>query len=138
MSNVEAYIEDFQKLYSACKDLERKIPSELGWKLGEVLGSYKSLYDRFCPFKIGDRVELASTPNIDENNAPSWICCKHFLVKGAKGIVRGRGYYQEQFTFEVEFDNESWIDQEGKVNLVSERNKHVFNFSEKTLIRSID
>ena len=136
MSKVEKYVEEFQELYEACKDLEKKIPSECGWKLNEVLNSYKSLYDRFCPFKVGDRVELSHDPKISKDNAPGWMPCRHFLIKGAKGIIRGRSYYKENFVFEVEFDDESWIDRDGNVRLASERGKHVFSFSEKMLVKS--
>lgn len=131
MSAVKRYAEEFIEFYNACKELEKKVPQEFGWKLNEVFSSYNSMFDRFCPFKVGDRVELAKTPIIGEDSAPGWVGCKHFLIAGAKGVVRERGYCEDHFVFDVEFDNESWIDKEGKIAPVTL--KHVFRFSEKML-----
>jgi len=67
----------------------------------------KSVYERFCPFKVGQRVELTKTLDIEQ--ASDWYHGRHYLVQGSPGVVLSRGFRNNQFDFEVKFDLESWI-----------------------------
>lgn len=135
MSDVEQYAKDLEELVAYATEFKNKVGRSCGgsfkWGVGEVLQSYRSMFDRFCPYKIGDRVQLKSSCRINDPTH-GWYGCRHFLVKGAKATVRERGYTDGQFTFMIEFDNETWIDSKGKELPVT--SKHVFHFGENSLV----
>lgn len=93
---------------------------------------YDLLIERFAPFKVGDRVLLTRTPEINEKTAPGWIGSKHFLVKGAIGTVREVYCDGKEFGFQIEFDDETWLDRDGKAQPVSQ--KHTYHFREDCLV----
>jgi hypothetical protein len=101
----------------------------LEFYLEEMAACYDLLLERFAPFKDGDRVELAVTPDFD--TAPGWTCCKHFLVKGAKGYVREATCGKGGFRFGVVFDDDTWIDQQGRKR--PSEPKGMFIFDEESL-----
>lgn len=104
----------------------------LDYTLGCLLAAREALLTRYAPFRVGDRVVLAETPRIDEEVAYGWLGSKHFLVAGAAGVVRSSDVRRNgQLTFDVEFDDESWVDRDGNVRPVSQ--KHVYCFGEKSL-----
>lgn len=91
-------------------DIDRK-KTEITWHLKKVEGYATALFERFCPFKVGDKVKLTRTPEITETKAWGWMGSKHFLVKGAVATVREIDYRSESNCFEywLEFDNDSFI-----------------------------
>lgn len=100
--------------------------------LGSLVAAKEILLTKYAPFKVGEKIRLAHTPIVDEDIRPGWLGSKHFLVKGATGIVRSSdvmpgGY----FTFYVEFDSESWIDSRGNVHPTEQ--KYWYAFSENNL-----
>jgi len=127
MSEVELYAQDLKDLMSDISELSKRIPSE--WSLGQVMDSFLSIYDRFCPFEVGDRVELVKNIPVDESSG--WYSCRHFLIQGAKATIRRRSYSDDKFTFDVEFDEETWIGQDGVERPVDR--KHTFKISESYL-----
>lgn len=133
MANVEKYANSFHKVAAAIKKFQSSIQNEFGssfeWSIDEVTKSYLSLFDRFCPYKIGDHVRLARDVNI--KNSPGWEACQHFLKKGALATVHERGYEKDAFSFRVKFDAETWLDNEGEEHAMEE--KHIFHFSEHAL-----
>lgn len=99
-----------------------------------LLAARMALLTRYAPFKVGDRVALAVTPVIDEKTAWGWMSSKHFLIEGALGVVRASDVRSDgQLFFDVEFDDETWIDREG-VRRPVER-KHTYCFGERSLVR---
>jgi hypothetical protein len=78
-------------------------------------------------FKKGDRVQL-------REDATGWDHCKHFLVKGAVGTVEEVDYYMGEYRYDIEFDNETWIDRHGVKRVPG--TKHTFRFSQKDLKRN--
>ena len=136
MSTVESYAKDIKQLVAHVKEFKLKIDTCCGgsfaWGVEQILDSYLSLFDRFCPYYIGDRVQLKRDCDIP-NSAHGWYHCRHFLVKGAKATVRERGYVDGKFTFYIEFDDESWIDSDGIMYKKDDKNKHVFHFGEDAL-----
>lgn len=88
------------------------------------LGMYaRALFDRFAPFKVGDRVRLRKTPEINVHDSWGWMGSKHFLVEGREGVVREVDYHvdrngNEGFFAMVEWDNQTWIDHHGKEQAV--------------------
>jgi hypothetical protein len=85
------------------------------------------LFERFCPFKVGDRVQIRVAPRIDKEHAPGWIGSEHFLVVGAIGTVIERDANKRGFFFQVTFDDESYIDREGKKHLILPDRRHSYN-----------
>ena len=89
------------------------------------------LFNRFCPFKEGDRVVLTKSPVIDVKTAPGWVHAKHFLIEGSIGTVTSRDADAAGFRFGVVFDNDTWFDARG-VERPSESDR-VFSFREDFL-----
>lgn len=134
MNDVERYAKDLLDIAGHATEFKRKIENSCGgsfkWGVEQVIKSYLSLFDRFCPYKIGDRVQLISTLNIvDENHG--WYSCRHNLIKGARATVMERGYTDGRFSFMIEFDIETWINGKGVESPVT--GKHVFHFAENSL-----
>ena len=103
----------------------------LSFYLREMNESYRLLVDRFAPFKPGGRVKLTVTPEITMETAHGWMGCKHFLVKGAKATVQEVGCGEGGFYFHIVFDNETWIDMDGRMQKPT--NPHHFVFRENSL-----
>lgn len=119
----------------ACKMLDEASSilggGPLSFYLRELNAAYKLLIDRYAPFKPGHRVRLKSTPLITPEKSHGWMGCRHFLVKGAKATVEEVGCGEGGFTFHIIFDDETWIDQEGKKRKPTSR--HHFAFGEDSL-----
>lgn len=133
MHNIESYEEDIIEIVDGIKAISSKIQNSTGWKMEQILGSIRSLMDRFCPYNVGDYVELTRTFECDRSHG--WYGYKHDLVKGAtaKVVSRDYDYKTSKFRFYLEFDDESWIDSKGdRQSVVS---KHIFNFSEDWITR---
>jgi hypothetical protein len=64
-------------------------------------------------WKVDDRVELATTPDINEKESWGWMGYKHFLIEGAKATVRTVEFQSGHFQYALRFDDDSWIDHEG-------------------------
>jgi NTP pyrophosphatase (non-canonical NTP hydrolase) len=76
-------------------------------------------------FKQGDRVVLKKAPKIEKDSG--WYGSRHFLIAGATGTV-GAVDFKNAY---VRFDDESWIDQQGKVQPCS--STHLYHFQEVQL-----
>lgn len=79
-------------------------------------------------FKVGQRVELVEAYAGD---ASGWAHCKHFMLKGAKATVVGVDYYKGEYSYDIEFDIETWIDRHGAKRVVEK--KHLFRFGQNDL-----
>jgi hypothetical protein len=134
MSDVERFAKDLENLVTYAQEFTSRVENACGhsfkWGVSEVLSSFRSLFDRFCPYSVGDRVKLKKDCRIDDRNH-GWYGCRHFLVKGAVGTVTERGYADGNFVFFIEFDRETWINRDGNQVLVTA--KHVFNFGENSI-----
>lgn len=133
MAEVEKYAQDLLELVGYAEEFKSKVSRACGgsfkWGVNQVIDSYLSMFERFCPFSVGDRVELINDVKVEEGSG--WWGCKHFLVRGAKATVRERGYSNGKFSFHIEFDRETWMDREGNEHPVTR--KHIFHFSESSL-----
>ena len=136
MADVEKYALEIKQLVKDANELSNRLNSSCGssleWATEEIIDSYLSLYDRFCPFKIGDRVQLTKYYTKKDTG---WEHCKHFLNRGSTGKVVNRGYKEGLFIFDIVFDNESWIDNDGVENKT--KDKHTFAFNENWLEQEI-
>jgi len=86
-----------------------------------------ALFDRFAPFKTGDRVVLTVAPRCEGN----WLSSAHFLIPGSAGEVESVDYRNGHFVAEVVFDRETWIDAAGVEWPVSM--KHTYSIYEEEL-----
>lgn len=132
MGTVGDYANELSDFYCKVRDLEKAIPSEFGYKLSSVLSAYYEMFSRFCPFKAGDRVRLTKTPVIEEGSG--WHGSRHFLVEGAIATVRQCDWRKGRFVFDLEFDDESWLDEKGEIYRVPSDRRRSFSFGESWLI----
>jgi hypothetical protein len=132
MAEVERYAKELAEVAKLIGEAGNKAKEVCGWPLEQLVSSYLSMYERFCPFGIGDRVILRQS--IDFANAPGWRGSQHWLKPGAVGTVRERGYSGSSFTFAVEFDDESWKDSDDVVHPITDR--HTFSFKEHFLVKA--
>ena len=117
------------------KVLEVGSNGPLDFYLNKINEYINVLFDRFAPFKVGDRVELIKTPIINEKESWGWLSSKHFLVKGALATVKDVDYEDGKFIVDVIFDEESWIDDKGKKRKIENKDKHTYCISEKSIRR---
>lgn len=111
----------------------------LDYYLLELVAAHDMLMSRFAPFRVGDRVRLLKAPDmkpISDVQPHGWWRCRHFLVPGATGVVKTATCGTGGFSFGVEFDAESWIDEvgfqrpKGTIVQMEADSKHVFKFGE--------
>ena len=133
MSDPLKYVVELNNIKAKVCELDRLLNAgEIGFMLNEVLESYASLFNRFCPYKVGDRVQLKESLDIPEGHG--WHYCRHFLVKGAIATVKKCGYRDDVFTFGLIFDDESHIHyQTGEIIPAKEDQKHLFYLSENKI-----
>lgn len=118
---------DIKDIIEGVKTLENLSQGNLShWRY--VLENANSIWQR-CPFKVGDRVMLTKTPDINPQTSWGWMGAKHFLVQGAKATVEEREFYNGQFRFGLFFDDESWIDHRGILRPVDRKGLYCFGES---------
>lgn len=93
-----------------------------------------ALFDRFAPWRAGDRVRLVRRIDIPEGHG--WARARHFLVPGAEGIVRDVDLdpKTQRFTCSVAFDQESWINQTGEICMVEEHRRSSYRMREGDVV----
>lgn len=67
-----------------------------------------------APLQPGARITLAATPVITELERSGWWGARHFLVEGAVGTIRAVHADADGFSYDVEFDDDSWIETHSK------------------------
>jgi len=93
--------------------------------------SYQNMFERFCPYKVGEEVELNQTLKVDDTG---WRDCKHFLIEGATAVIIVRDFRDGKFRFYVKFNDDSWVDcRTGQINLREESQRRLFLLSEEFL-----
>ena len=107
MVDVEKYAQELKETFDTVKALSKKLAGTSDWEIDQVTESFQSMFERFCPFQVGQRVELIKSLDIDPNSG--WHHSRHYLVRASPGVVAERGYYKGEFVFQVKFDLESWI-----------------------------
>ena len=132
---IENYIREMSVAIKAIRDIQKTLGGQSEYKMERILSSHTHMFDRFCPFKVGDRIELASTPKIDKDTRWGWLGSKHYLIEGSPGVVVSRDYYKGRFSFDIKMDLESWVqdwgEDRGKWKSVSDR--HTYCFYEGTI-----
>jgi hypothetical protein len=93
-----------------------------------VLESANTIWER-CPFKVGSFVILNRTPEITNDKSWGWLGAKHFLIKGARGVIKDREFYNGKFIFSISFDDDSWIDSYGVKHYHNDKALYLFEES---------
>jgi hypothetical protein len=123
-----------EEITKACGLLEeaRKIfangPFE--YYLKTLATSNEYMMNRFSPFKNDDRVALVC--NLDIPPGSGWWSCRHFLIKDAAGTVKSVECSGDGFKYDVEFDNETFLDP-ATFGFKSVCKKHTFSMKEEDL-----
>jgi hypothetical protein len=115
------WVEAFEKLTNA------RIPD-----IKYNLECANSLWE-MAPFKVGDRVQLAKTPDINKETSWGWLGAKHFLIKGALATVHSRQFYDAHFIFGLYFDNDSWLTPEGVKHMRLPKDRGLYMFRAESL-----
>ena len=127
-------IERVQETFIKMKEVEELLQGGPSSFYFEKMDAYvEVLFERFAPFKKGDRIKLSKTPEITLDKSWGWMGSKHFLVKGAKGTVQAVDLdaRNKKFYAEVVFDNESWKNSnDGVVTLYDKDKRHNYAFGE--------
>lgn len=96
--NYKDYIEaceKINKLQQEATSVLNRFPDSFFFE--KIKGYAEALFERFAPFREGDRVMLVKVPEINEKNSWGWMGAKHFLVYGAKGTVKCVDLYKGKF-----------------------------------------
>jgi hypothetical protein len=128
MSDTLRYSYELQDMSDKVQSIGKLFDSQTIWKLDQVVISYRQMFTRFCPLKVGDIVILSKAPDMPEEHG--WYCHRHFIKAGAKAEVRDVGYSIERndFTCGLHFLAESWIDSNGVEHMVDCDRKALFYF----------
>jgi len=94
--------------------------SEHAWHWKKLKEYAEGLFAR-APFKVGDRVRLTVTPDINEQDSWGWMHAKHFLVKGALATVRSVDFSDGRFNALCVFDDETYLHYHTKEKLPVDR-----------------
>lgn len=126
METINKISEALDKIKEGMRILDCGPPS---YYFEKLKNQNKMLFERFCPFKMGERVQLKKTPNIPEDSG--WYGSRHFLKKGSIATIRNIDTSELFFVFGLVFDKESYFDSEGKEHLAV--NKHRYTFPENDI-----
>ena len=94
-------------------EFSKKI-DELQLGADKIVNTYLEMFDKFCAFKIDDKVQLVKDVPLAEKSG--WWPYRHFLKEGEKGTVKSRDWRDGDFYFHVVFDKESWIGFDGAIH----------------------
>jgi hypothetical protein len=106
----------------------------IDYYLTELVGAAEYCKEHYSPFKVNDNVILCKAPALEEGHG--WYHCRHFLVKGAKGVVKEVDLGSKGFSFSIEFTDESYMDRDGKIHPTAENRRHTFGFGEDSLVKA--
>jgi NTP pyrophosphatase (non-canonical NTP hydrolase) len=90
----------------------------------------KVMFEKHCPFKVGDRAKLSKTPDINEKDSWGWMGAKHFLIKGKEGTIESVDFHIDKFIFGFIPDNQTYIPSSGDRTEIPINEPYVYMFSE--------
>jgi hypothetical protein len=144
MSDTLRYTYELQDMSEKVQSIGKLFDSQTIWKLDQLFISYRQIFDRFCPVKLGDIVILSHDVKVlpDKTGIPEghgWYPYRHFLKAGSKAEVMDVGYSTNanEFTCGLHFLAESWIDSEGVEHLV-ERKSLFYFLTTDVILEDID
>jgi len=134
ISDVRYIIETMPKTIVSNVNLDAHCSHHQHDAIKEVLVQVQSFF-KTSQFKVGARIQLAKTPNVNVKDAPGWMSYRHLLVEGANGTVAEVSYYKDRFSYGIIFDNDTtWIDSKDVIRTRSNTtDKSMFHFKESEL-----
>jgi len=127
-NKLERIVKDIQNLGEAFRSFNSTMSGgPASYYFEKILGYYEGCM-KAAKFKEGDRVTLKEDW---DGGASGWAHCKHFLKEGEAATVMSVDYDKGKYVYDIEFDNESWIDDKGNVRATT--TKHTFHFPQKLL-----
>lgn len=123
--NANDFKESFRLIEQGIRQLQG---GPVDYYCNKLCGAYEYLLS-IAPHPAGSRVELAKTPEINAKDSYGWMGSKHFLVEGSVAIVREVDADARGFSYQLEFEDESWIDPTtNAVNAIPPERRHVYGF----------
>ena len=108
-------------------EISRHIESDF---FNKVLQGYMNgLFERFCPFKIGDTAQIIKPFNLRPDSG--WAGSIHNLGVGAKGIIKEIDFRDMKFQYAFKPYIQTWFDSDGKERECMEL--YLFHMSEDHL-----
>lgn len=140
MSAKEDYAVNMLKAHDQLKAAFETLKDACGntYTVTNVLNGFIDMFDRFCPYKVGDRVRLVKSFTTDDPNH-GWRSSAHFLHAGATAVIAERSYCHEKhcFFFLIRPEFQSWISGiDGSENTLSEKEHAHYGFSEGWLSKA--
>jgi hypothetical protein len=124
-------LEYFEKWKSGTEDLRNtQLPSE--WEVKRIQECVEGLFT-FAKFKVGDRVKMAATYPINKEDSWGWMAYRHLFKSGSKATVVSVDWYNNTFNYMIEFDQNTWIDDQNNIHPCSKDSHHNFSITEKWL-----
>lgn len=110
---------------SNCLDLLQKCKSSIEittkanfpteWEIKRIEECLEGLFT-FAKFKTGDKVKMAATYPINQENSWGWMSYRHLFKAGSKAVIVKVDWYNNTFMYTIEFDKKSWIDDKDNVH----------------------
>jgi hypothetical protein len=122
---MKLYQEAFGKIQNAQDVLARGPQS---YYFERILEYVEVLFNRYAPFKAGDRIVICKAPNC--NNG--WKAHEQDLQKGAKGEVEGIDFYKGKWRVDIVLDKETWMDNGVRRAC---KTKHTFCLNEDEVVK---
>lgn len=122
---MKLYQEAFDKMQQAQRALSGGPQS---YYFERILEYVEVLFDKYAPFKDGDRVVICKAPDCENG----WKCHEQDLQRGAKGTIKNVDYYKGKWRAGVVLDKETWMD--GKVRKPCST-KHTFCLNEEEIVK---
>jgi len=131
--NYKDYVDAAEQLNKYHQEAEKLIGRYPATYFFEKMRGYAiALFDKYAPFRPGDRVMLTKTPEITAEKSWGWMGAKHFLVRGALATVYQMDYIDGRFIAGCQFDDDSWIsDHDKQLHAIVE--KGIYTFGEDYL-----
>lgn len=131
MSTTELVMEVLRELNASLRKLDRGPAS---YYFEKMEGYSKTLFERFCPFKVGSRVVMTK----DYPCTGGWAGRDKMMVKGAKATVKEVDCRDGVFVMDIVFDNEFYesVNHKGVMTRWDSEstNKHTFAITEEYLV----
>ena len=111
---------------------QRQIQLPTDYEL-KMLEGYVTALFTYSLFKVGDTVKIAKDYPISKDENWGWLAYRHLFKKGKKAKISKVDWYNNGFQYEVQFLENSWIDEKDVVHKVGGDGYTYFHISEQWL-----
>lgn len=125
MKNIEQQVDDALTGLEEIRQLYKRL-TLTSYDIEQIRTTFNEMFERFCPFKVGDRVRLVRDWTDPRGDSPGWHHHMHTLVRDNVAVVKGRDFRNGKFIFDLLFDKETWVDKDGVEHPVSKKGTFCF------------